>query len=143
MDRIIQEKISADHLLYVSLKYTKTGDVILNLLKRWVSMVDETIRLLLENAKDNKKISVIPVAPKLKVDAAKNLYKKNKAISEGFKLYDFFKVVPKLEKLKEFEFRKNITLKVNDGTKWISINLETLREYSAIMDSFVNEVKKL
>jgi len=30
MEDIIQEKISADHLLYVSLKYTKTCDVIIN-----------------------------------------------------------------------------------------------------------------
>ena len=59
MDKIIQEKISADHLLYVSLKYTKTGDVILNLLKRWTSMIDEAISGLLDKAKKNKNIDAI------------------------------------------------------------------------------------
>ena len=43
MEEIIQEKISADHLLYVSLKYTKTCDVIINLLLRWRKMIDTSI----------------------------------------------------------------------------------------------------
>ena len=34
IEELIKEKTSADHLLYVSLKYTKTCDVILNLLAR-------------------------------------------------------------------------------------------------------------
>ena len=67
MDKIIQEKISADHLLYVSLKYTKTGDVILNLLKRWTSMIEEVISSLLNKAKKDKKLPVIPPAPKMKM----------------------------------------------------------------------------
>src|SRR3989338_3770991 len=33
--KVEKEKRIADHLLYVSLKYTKTGDVILNLIERW------------------------------------------------------------------------------------------------------------
>ena len=37
LDKIIKEKISADHLLYVSLKYTKTSEVIANL----VSLIQE------------------------------------------------------------------------------------------------------
>jgi len=51
MERIIQEKISADHLLYVSLKYTKTTDVILNLIARWRSIIDLCIDKILEKAK--------------------------------------------------------------------------------------------
>ena len=35
MEKIIQQKISADHLMYVSMKYTKTCDVMVNLIKRW------------------------------------------------------------------------------------------------------------
>ena len=40
LEKIIKEKISADHLLYVSMKYTKTCDVMINLLKRWKIMMD-------------------------------------------------------------------------------------------------------
>ena len=40
LERIIKEKISADHLLYVSMKYTKTCDVMINIIKRWKVMMD-------------------------------------------------------------------------------------------------------
>ena len=60
MEEIIQEKISADHLLYVSLKYTKTCDVILNLILRWRKMIETAIDELLKHAKKKKKISSIP-----------------------------------------------------------------------------------
>ena len=55
MEQIIKEKISADHLLYVSLKYTKTCDVIINLLLRWKNMIELVIDLLVEKAKKQKK----------------------------------------------------------------------------------------
>jgi hypothetical protein len=51
MEEIIQEKISADHLLYVSLKYTKTCDVIMNLLLRWKRMIEVSIEKIFEHAK--------------------------------------------------------------------------------------------
>ena len=63
MEEIIQEKISADHLLYVSLKYTKTCDVILNLILRWRKMIETSINELLKRAKTKKKISAVPTNP--------------------------------------------------------------------------------
>ena len=58
MENIIQEKISADHLLYVSLKYTKTCDVIKNLLLRWRKMIETAIDSTLKHSKKKKKISL-------------------------------------------------------------------------------------
>ena len=60
IDDIIKEKISADHLLYVSLKYTKTCDVIINLLLRWKIMIDKSMEVLVENAKKKKKWKKVP-----------------------------------------------------------------------------------
>ena len=77
LEKIIKEKISADHLLYVSMKYTKTCDVIVNLLKRWKIMMDYAFDGLLERAKKKKIIKKIPTAPKLKIDAIKEIFAKN------------------------------------------------------------------
>src|SRR3989338_596302 len=73
MEEIIQEKISADHLLYVSLKYTKTCDVILNLIIRWRKMIDTSIEEILKKAKKKKKISAIPTNPTKKIEVIKNV----------------------------------------------------------------------
>ena len=143
MDKIIQEKISADHLLYVSLKYTKTGDVILNLIKRWTSMIEEAIASLLIRAKKDKKISVIPLAPKMKVIEINRIFKKDADIIRAIELYEFFKRIPALEHIKENEFRKNINLKVRDGPQWIDINLEKLKEYSLLLERFISQIKQI
>lgn len=143
MERIIQEKISADHLLYVSLKYTKTADVMLNLIARWRSMIEMAITRLLEQAKKKKVISTMPAAPKLKVDKAREIYKKNKEITDTIDLYEFFKRVDGLEKLRENEFRKNVTLKVLDRGEWISIDMEKLKEYAAILERFISQIKQI
>ncbi|MEK6844345.1 MAG: hypothetical protein AABX83_02865, partial [Nanoarchaeota archaeon] len=63
MERIIKEKISADHLLYVSLKYTKTCDVIQNLLLRWANMIELALEILIEKLKKQKKWKAVPDAP--------------------------------------------------------------------------------
>ena len=67
MDTIIKEKISADHLLYVSLKYTKTCDVIINLLLRWHAMIDLAFERLIDKAKKMKKWKPVPDAPRAKL----------------------------------------------------------------------------
>lgn len=139
----MQEKTSADHLLYVSLKYTKTTDVILNLIERWKSLIEHGIDKILEKAKKKRKITSIPTAPKLKIEKIKKIYKKNKAIVEATELLEFFKRIKNSRKIRENEFRKNVTLKVFDKGKWTSINLEKLKEYNEIIERFIREVRQL
>jgi len=64
MHRLEKEMKAAEHLLYVSLKYTKTCDVILNLIYRWKKLVEIAIDILLEKAKKRKQIKVIPENPR-------------------------------------------------------------------------------
>ena len=73
----IKEKISADHLLYVSLKYTKTGDIIINLLLRWKNMIDLAMDLLVEEAQKKKKWKAVPDAPRAKLVQLKKIYEKD------------------------------------------------------------------
>ena len=67
LEKIMKEKISADHLLYVSLKYTKTCDVIINLLLRWKIMIELAMEVLVERAKKKKKWVPVPDAPRAKL----------------------------------------------------------------------------
>jgi len=143
MERIIQEKISADHLLYVSLKYTKTTDVILNLIARWRSIIDLCIDKILEKAKKKKQISSIPSIPKLKIDKLREVYKKNEIIMQTLDLHEFFKNIEKLEKIRENEFRKNMTLKVLYRGNWIDINLDKLKEYNESLERFISNLKQI
>ncbi len=143
MEKIIQEKISADHLLYVSLKYTKTTEVMLNLIERWRSMIESAVDKLMEKAKKQKLIKTIPDAPKMRIISIREIYKKNQVIVLTMDMYEFFKKVEKLEKIRENEFRKNVVLKVLDQGNWTEINMDKLKEYSGIVERFISSLKQI
>lgn len=142
MEDIIQEKISADHLLYVSLKYTKTGDVILNLLLRWRKMIDTSINELLKHAKKKKKISMVPSNPVGKIESIRKLFKKDKNFLEVMDMYEMFRKIEDLRKESIGEFRKNVTLKVFYRGEEIDINLEKLKEYAEKLEKFISTTKQ-
>ena len=137
---IDKEMNAAQHLLYVSLKYTKTGDVILNLLQRWKQMVDVAMIKLLTKAKKKKRIKEVPVTPIERLNALQKIFKKEKVVIETLQLYAFFRRIHKLELMKEHEFRKNVTLRVIDK-KEIAIDMEKLKEWSIIMEDFIKFVR--
>ena len=141
MDAIIKEKISADHLLYVSLKYTKTCDVIINLLLRWKIMIEMAMDVLVERAKKEKKWKPVPDAPRAKLIQLKKIYATNKVIMEPLELYEFFRDVEKLEKVRENEFRKGVNLKVNYNGTQVNVNLDKLKEYAEILERFISYLK--
>ena len=142
LEKIIKEKISADHLLYVSMKYTKTCDVMINLIKRWKIMMDYAFDALLEKAKKNKKIKSIPGAPKLKLDLLRKKFQKNPEVIEALDEYLMFKLIETLPKTKESEFRKGVCLTVTYKWEEIPINLDKLKEYSEIIERFINFTKE-
>jgi len=141
LEKIIKEKISADHLMYVSMKYTKTCDVMINLLKRWKIMMDYSFDGLLEIAKKKKKIKKIPTAPKLKLDLIKEIFKKEEDIMDAVKEYEMFKLIETLKKTKAGEFRKGVCLTVLYRGEEIRIDLDKLKEYVEILERFINYTK--
>ncbi|MEM3405408.1 MAG: hypothetical protein QW117_00310 [Candidatus Pacearchaeota archaeon] len=142
MEKILQEKISADHLFYVSLKYTKTTDVILNLLEKWKNIIEISLEKLLEKAKKKNIIKNIPHVPKMKIDVCKKIFKKNTNIIEAINLLEFLKKIPVIEKIRENEFRKNVAVKILHKGEWITIDIEKLEEYNEIIERFIREVKQ-
>ncbi|MDP1695536.1 MAG: hypothetical protein Q8L29_01330 [archaeon] len=141
MERIIKEKISADHLLYVSLKYTKTCDVIINLLLRWKIMIELAMDLLVERAKKQKKWKPIPDAPRAKLVQLKRIFADDKLISDTLTLYELFRDIEGLEKIRESEFRKGVNLKVLYKGETININLDMLKQYAELLERFISSLK--
>lgn len=142
MEDIIQEKISADHLLYVSLKYTKTCDVIVNLLLRWGRMIETSIDMLLKQAKENKKISEVPDNPIRKIQKVRDLFKDNKNMEDTLDAYMMFRKIKELKKERIGEFRKNVTLRVTYQGEEVNINLEKLKEYADMLEKFISDTKQ-
>ena len=141
IEEIIKEKTSADHLMYISLKYTKTCDVILNLLARWKSLIELSFDAILEKRVEDGKIPAMPTNPKQRIEFIKKYFKKYEVIQDVVPLYVFFKRVPDLKKTREGEFRKNVNLKVFEAARVTEINMDKLSEYYEIVEKFILEVK--
>ena len=134
----MQEKISADHLLYVSLKYTKTCDVIVNLLFRWKKMIETSIDEILIHAKKIKKISSVSPSPMEKIDQVKKLFKKDKEFLKVIDLYEMFRKMGELKKERIGEFRKNVTLRVFYKGDVVIVNLDQLKIYAEMLEKFIS-----
>ena len=141
LERIMKEKTSADHLLYVSMKYTKTCDVMLNLIERWKSMIELSIEAMLNKLKKARRIKSIPAAPKMKVITLRDAMKKESIVVETLDLFEFFKKVPGLQKLRENEFRKNVCLTIIDN-KEVRIDMDKLKNYAETIENFIKFVKE-
>lgn len=142
LEEIIKEKTSADHLLYVSLKYTKTCDVIINLIRRWQIMMEVSFQALLEKARKKRMLSRVPTIPRQRIEKLKKLFRKQEAIIQTIDLYDFFRRIEDLERIRENEFRKNVTLRIIDRGNEIEINLDKLKEYQQLLERFISDVKQ-
>ncbi len=141
MEKIIKEKISADHLLYVSLKYTKTCDVIINLLLRWKIMIELGMEHLVKKAKKDKKWKPVAVAPRAELVQLKRIYENEPTVSRTLELYEMFRDIEKLDKVRESEFRKGVNLKVTYKGQVVNVNLEMLKEYAQVLEKFISYLK--
>jgi hypothetical protein len=142
MEDIIQEKISADHLLYVSLKYTKTCDVIRNLLLRWRRMIETSCESMLIHAKKKKKITSISANPVGKIEQMRKLFKKNENMLNVIEFYEMLKKLEGLRTERIGEFRKNVTFRIFYRGEEINVNLEQLKIYAELLEKFISDVKQ-
>ena len=77
LEAAIGELKRADHLIYVSLKYTRTVDVIKNILERLILCFDSTFDYLVEYLSESKKIEELPQTRSKKVEILRNYFKDN------------------------------------------------------------------
>ena len=131
-----------EHIIYVSLKYTKTCDVIVNLLLRWKKMIETSIDEILKHAKKRKKISSVPTNPVKKIEEIRKLFKKDKNFIKVIDNYEMFRKIEELRKERIGEFRKNVTLKVMYKGEEVNINLEQLKIYAEELEKFISATKQ-
>ncbi len=126
----------ADHLVYVTLKYTRTADVIKNTIKRLINAYNYVILEALEYAKDNKKIKEIPASSQDRVALLKKLYKDD--LIEYLKLYTLLKSIDQADYKGREEYRKHVTLIATFEKKTIEVDIPVLVEYFKKTKEFVN-----
>ncbi len=140
-DEALEELKRADHLVFVTLKYTRTADVIKNAIKRLINACDFIIIEALEYAKNKKKIKAIPLTPRSRCEVLETIIKDNR-IKEFVRFYNLLKKIDKAEYTKKNEYRKHVTLiAIDENGKNLDVDIVTLVSYFERTRDYVFVIK--
>lgn len=124
-----EELKRADHLIYVTLKYTRTADVIRNIIKRLVNFYDNAIISLLEYAKSKEIITSVPANPVQRGEALINLYPADDKIKANMETYFLMRKLLRAKIKGQGEYRKTVTMIAAMGEETVNINMEIINKY--------------
>ena len=137
LDETKEELKRADHLLFVSLKYTRTVDVIKNVLNRLVSVYEKGVDTLLDLALEEKKLSKVPVAVNLKAKAVLEVY----ASRELESFINFYLMLRRINRSffeRREEYRRHVAMVVYlDDMNVVEIGTDELYEFFRKTTEFI------
>lgn len=143
-DEAIQELKRVDHLFWVSLKYTRTVDVIKHVIERLITCIGFGLEALLKYAKEKKLITSIPINAGLRCDLLKKTFPDNLELIDYVNFYLKLRKLSRAEYTKREEFRRHVTMTATiDKGEIVEVDIDTLKEYYSKTRDFVAFVKKI
>lgn len=134
-----EELKRADHLMYVSLKYTRTVDVLKSIVERLINTFDFLIDALLKA----KKVKDIPKIPKLKVEAVKKCFPEVPEVASYMDFYLLLRSVDRATFERTLEYRRHVTMTAHLDDKEIEIDIDIIEDYFHKAKEFVSIVEGL
>ena len=132
-----EELKRADHSIYVTLKYTRTVDIIKNIIKRLINAHDIVLLELLQHLHGKKKIKEVPGVPKKRATVvASSLPDLKKDID----FYFLLREIDVADFTKREEYRKNVALVTTVRGKQLVVDIETVKKYFDRTVEFVDRV---
>ena len=122
-----------EHMIYVTLKYTRTVDVIVNTLKRLTDIYELIFDALFLHLMEKGVFATEPKSPALKANRVAEHYHDDPELIKFYTFYKFLKIILNSEHGKREEFRRHVTLVVNleDSTAEVNIdNLENCEKFA-------------
>ncbi len=137
-----EELKRAEHLIYVSLKYTRTVDVIKSIVERLINAFDFGIDLLLQKAKKDKKIKTVPTIPRMKTDAIKTIYKDDEQVRNFMEFYSLLRKIDKARFDRAREYRRHVTMTAYLDEGEIEVTIDIISDYFERTKDFLDYVSK-
>ena len=144
-----------DHLIYVSLKYTRTVDVLMNTIERMISSFDAGFFGLIEQVKKRRKNLEMPIQPLKKCQLIKEVFKDDPKMIDFVDFYLLLRNIKNSKYTKREEFRRHVTMitdikmtedikqifrlvedEENPITETIEINIDILYEFYERLKEF-------
>jgi hypothetical protein len=133
-----EELKRVDHQIYVSLKYTRTVDVLMNCLGRMIDAYSCMIDALIQHAVEKKKVreEFVPSSPLERLEFARSIYPEEDIVKKNMDLYALMRKIVKTNPKKEQEFRRHVTLRTLVDGKEVAVDIDKVTEYYGLMKEF-------
>lgn len=138
-----EELKRVDHLIYVSLKYTRTVDVIRSIIDRLINASDFLVDQLLFLAKQEKKIKELPKLPGVKCDKVKDVYSEDKKLMSFIDFYLKLRKIVRMEYTRNTEYRRHVYMGIVMNGEELRINIDLVIEFYDKAKEFFDYVKNM
>ncbi len=142
IDNAREELKRVDHLIFVSLKYTRTVDVIKSVIERLLNALEITVNSLLEYAKKKKMIKEIPESTLAKTELLNKIFNDD-MILDLINFYAFLRKISRAEYKKSREYRRHVTMSAIIDEGIINIEIDTVREYYDKTKNYVDYAEEM
>lgn len=140
LEDAMEEIKRVDHLFYVSLKYTRTVDMMRTMVERLISTFDCGMMSLLNHAIKKKKIKEIPLTPISKCELLNEIYPED--IKKYMEMYLLFRKLIRVPYTKREEYRRHVTMTSQVGEQKVETHIDILEEYYAKTKEFLLFVRE-
>lgn len=128
-----------DHLIHVTLKYTRTVDVIRSILEKFICAMDYKVADYHQYLIEKKKVKSFSSAPLMRIRMLEELHPKDVTIKNFIDFYVKIKHFYNAEYKAKEEYRKNVALL----TKEKEINIQIIKEYAEEVKRYIDYIKSL
>lgn len=135
-----EELKRADHLIYVSLKYTRTCDIFKSIIERLMNSVDFVLAALLKTLEEEKKIHEIPHQPGIKCSVIKQNFE-NENITAMVDFYLLLRLMCRADFTRHCEFRRHVKMVMNIVGKDVEVTIDNITDYYKKTEDYVNFVE--
>ena len=143
LDNAKEELKRVDHLFYVSLKYTRTADMMKHMIERLISTFSFGIESMLKFAKEQKMIDNILNNPTLDAELLKKTFP-DEEIAGCMNLYLRLRKVIRADYSKREEFRRHVTMTCTiNKDEIVEVNIDSLKENYDTAKNFINYVERI
>ena len=142
LDKAKEELKRADHLIYVSLKYTRTCDVLKSVVERLINAIDFMIESMLKKAREEKNVSDIPSQPR-----AKCLLLADKTghpeLKEMCNFYLLLRNIDQSKFTREREYRRHVAMIVQVEGKKLEVDIDAVNDYYKKAKRYYEIIEKM
>lgn len=139
-----EELKRVDHLVYVSLKYTRTVDMLLNSISRMIDAYDFIFKAIIQNAIEQEKVKEMPSTPIERGRLVQSLHEDDDQIMDNVELCFLLRKLHRAPNPdKEQEYRRHVKMTTFIGGREEVLNIDIITQYYHYQREFFDKIVTL